>query len=110
MHADVCGPIQVDSLGGAKYYVTFIDGASGFCYVYFMRHKDEVLEKFKLYKNMVANKFGKPIKTVRSDNGGEYKNTNMATYIEEKGIVMENTAPYTPKQNGKAERAHWMIF
>ena len=49
VHTDVCGPIQVDSLGGAKYYVTFIDDASGFCYVYFMRHKDEVLEKFKLY-------------------------------------------------------------
>ena len=43
-----------------------------------MRHKDEVLEKFKLYRNMVANKFGKPIKIVRSDNGAKYKNIKMA--------------------------------
>ena len=41
-----------------------------------MRHKDEVLEQYKLYQKMAANKFGKPIKIVRSDNGGEYKNTD----------------------------------
>lgn len=51
IHTDVCGKIQIESLGGAYYYVTFIDEASSFCYVYFMRNKDEVLEKFSVRKN-----------------------------------------------------------
>jgi len=110
VHTDVCGEIEVESLGGADYYVTFIDDALGFCYVYFLKHKDKVLEKFKLYENMIANKFGQKIKIVRSDNGRKYKNAKMNEYIEERGIIMENTAPHTPQQNRKAERAYRTIM
>lgn len=109
VHTDVCGPFQVESLGHTSYYVTFIDEASGFCYVYFLKHKDDVFEKFKQYESMVFNKFGRGIKIVRSDNGGEYKNTKMSEYLAQKGILMENTAPHTPQQNGKAERANRTI-
>lgn len=49
IHTDVCRKIHVESLGGANYYVTFIDDASNFCYVYFIKHKDDVLEKFKIF-------------------------------------------------------------
>lgn len=110
VHTDVCGPIPIESLGGAKYYVTFIDDASGFCYVYFIKQKSDVLEKFKIYEKMVSAKFGRPIRTMRSDNGREYKNSRMKEYLAERGIVMENTAPHTPQQNGKAERANRTIF
>jgi len=77
---------------------------------YFLKHKDEVLEKFKLYQNMITNKFGQKIKIVRSDNGREYKNAKMNEYLEERGIIMKNTAPHTPQQNGKAERANRTIM
>lgn len=110
VHTDVCGPIQVKSQGGASYFVTFIDEASNFCHVDFLRHKDEVFEKFKAYDKLVENKFGARLKIVRSDNGGEYKNKRFAAYLVGRGIVMENSAPHTPEQNGKAERAIRTIF
>ena len=110
VHTDVCGPIQVKSQGGASYFSTFIDEASNFCHVDFLRHKDEVFEKFKAYDKLVENKFGARLKIVRSDNGGEYKNKRFAAYLVERGIVMENSAPHTPEQNGKAERANPTIF
>lgn len=110
VHTDVCGPLQVKSQGGAIYFVTFIDEASSFCHVDFLRHKDEVIEKFEAYDKMVENKFGAKLKIVRSDNGGEYKNKRFATYLKKRGIIMENSAPYTPEQNGKAERANRTIF
>ena len=47
--------MQVESLSGARYCVTFIDDATGFCYVYFIKHKDDVLNKLKLYESMVAS-------------------------------------------------------
>lgn len=53
---------------------------------------------------MVENKFGKGIKILRFDNGREYVNANLDNYIVSRGIVKENTAPYTPEQNGRSER------
>ena len=49
VHSDVCGPMPTESLGGHKYFVTFIDDYSRHCSVYFMKHRSEVLSKFKEY-------------------------------------------------------------
>lgn len=103
-HSDVCGPMSVTSLGGARFFVTFIDDASGFRHVYFIKHKSDVFDRFKEYERMITNKFGRPMKVLRSDNGREYCNGNMKDYLTSKGIRLETSAPYTPEQNGKAER------
>ena len=47
IHSDVCGPMQVDSMGGSRYMLTFIDDFSRYCTVYLIKSKDEVLTKFK---------------------------------------------------------------
>lgn len=52
---------------------------------------------------MVANKFGRNIKVLRADNGREYSNSAMNSYLNSRSIVLENIAPYIPEQNGKAE-------
>jgi hypothetical protein len=44
------------------------------------------------------------IKRVRSDNGTEFKNTNIEEYLDEEGIGLELSVPYTPQQNGIVER------
>lgn len=40
VHSDVCGPFQTESLGGKKYFATFIDDYSRCCKVYFIREKN----------------------------------------------------------------------
>ena len=70
VHSDVCGPMQENSLSGSRYFVTFIDYKSRFTAVYFMKTKDQVLEKFKEYEAMVTNMTEKKIKILQSDNGG----------------------------------------
>ena len=57
---------------GNKYFITFIDDSTKYCYVYLLKSKDEVVEKFSLYKQEVENQLNKKIKMVRSDRGGEY--------------------------------------
>uniref|UniRef100_A0ABD2XAC8 Integrase catalytic domain-containing protein n=1 Tax=Trichogramma kaykai TaxID=54128 RepID=A0ABD2XAC8_9HYME len=61
-----------ESIGGGRFFVTCIDDATNYCFIYFMKHKANMFEKFKEYERAVANKFGRPIKTLNSDNGREY--------------------------------------
>jgi hypothetical protein len=112
IHSDVCGPMQVESKGGNKYMVTFTDDNSRYATVYFIKNKDEVLTKFKEYVSFVENQSGNRghVKILRSDNGGEYTSNNFVKYCAEKGISHEFTSPYSPEQNGVAERLNRTIM
>lgn len=104
VHSDVCGPIKTPSLGGNRYFVTFIDEHSRYGRVYFLKHKTEVFQKFKEFKEEMENFTGNKIKFLQTDNGTEYINKDFLNYLKAKGIAQRLTAPYTPHQNGLAER------
>ncbi|GJZ14761.1 zinc finger, CCHC-type containing protein [Tanacetum coccineum] len=67
---DLCDLHTTPSLGNKKYFVTFIDDASRFCYVYLLHTKDEALDKFKVFKTEVELQQGSLIKRFRTDRGG----------------------------------------
>ena len=92
------------SIGGAKYFVTFIDDFTRYCFVYFMNSKAEVVEKFKEFKHLVENQLNKSIKALRIDNGLEYVNSHLSKILKNNGIIHEKTVAYSPEQNGLAER------
>ena len=54
-HSDVCDLKMTPTRGGRKYFITFIDDYSKFCYVYLLHSKNETIEVFKTYKNEVEN-------------------------------------------------------
>ena len=60
-HSDMCGPMQTESFGRARYFVTITDDYSLCCTVYFMKQKLEVLEKFKEFEAAATNKAGRLI-------------------------------------------------
>ena len=103
-HTDVCGPMDTPSLSGARYFLTFKDDSSCYRFVYFLKHKSDVYDRFVEFERLICTKFNRPMTTIRSDNGGEYMSNEMKTYLAKKGIKLETTAPYTPQQNGRAER------
>ena len=72
IHSDVAGPMPTNSINGCRYFLTFIDDCSRYCWIYFMKQKSEVFETFKVFKAMIENSFNKNIKSIRSDKGGEY--------------------------------------
>ncbi|CAA0811871.1 Unknown protein [Striga hermonthica] len=96
--------MEVESLGGSRYFVTFIDDASRKLWVYFLRTKGEVFQYFKRFHAMVERQAGKPLKCLRSDNEGEYTSHEFENYCAEHGIRHEKTVPGTPQHNGVAER------
>ena len=55
IHSDICGPIQTTSLSGSVYYASFIDDYSRKTWIYFLKKKDELFERFKEFKALVEN-------------------------------------------------------
>ncbi|GJT20307.1 retrotransposon protein, putative, ty1-copia subclass [Tanacetum coccineum] len=104
IHTNVCGPLRHVSRQGASYFITFTDDYSRYGYVYLLKHKHEVFETFKVFKNEVENQLGMTIKAIRSDRGGEYISQEFKDYLKANGIVQQLTPPYTPQHNGVSER------
>ncbi len=121
MHYDVLGPVNVPSLGGSRYFITFIDDYSKWTTVYTMRNKSESLECFKKFHMYAETHTGnilqrlllhqynstsgsEKIKVLRTDNGGEYLSNDFKMYLADHGIQHQLTVAYTPQQNGVAER------
>jgi hypothetical protein len=80
IHSDVCGPMPVKSLGGSLYYVTFIDHYLRKTWLYLLNTKDEVFIKFQEFKAQIENLTSKKIKTLRTDNGGEYTSKKFVSF------------------------------
>jgi hypothetical protein len=71
IHTNLCGPMQNESVGGNRYFITFIDDYSRICWVYFLINKSDVLNVFKKFKAFVELQSGYKLKKLRSDRGGE---------------------------------------
>ena len=117
VHSDVCGPLHIESVGGSRYFVSFIDDYSRYVTVYAMKTKDEALDRFVDFALAAENKFGMRMKNFqfegelglkitkfRSDCGGEYVSKRFLEFCTSRGIENQLTTPYTPQQNGVSER------
>ena len=74
-----------------------------------MKYKGEVFAKFVEFKALVENQSEHKIKAFRSDNGGEYTSKAFKRFLQAHGIKRQLSTPYTPQQNGVAERANRTI-
>nr|AAU90262.1 integrase core domain containing protein [Oryza sativa Japonica Group]ABF97857.1 retrotransposon protein, putative, Ty1-copia subclass, expressed [Oryza sativa Japonica Group] len=101
--SDVWGPAP-DSVGGRKYYVSFIDDFSKFTWIYLLKKKSEVLQKFSEFQQLVERLFNRKIIAMQSDWGGEYEKLN--AIFTKIGITHHVSCPYAHQQNGSAERKH----
>jgi transposase InsO family protein len=104
IHSDICEMNGALTEGGQRYFMTMIDGASRYCYVYLLKTKGETLNCFKTYKAEVENQLEKKIKRFRSDCGGEYFSNEFDLFCTEYGIIHERTTPYSPQLNGVIKR------
>jgi IS30 family transposase len=65
--------------------------------VFFLQDKNETQEVLKKFLKRVQNEYDAKVKKIRSDNGIEFKNTQIEDYLDEEGIEHEFLAPYTPQ-------------
>jgi transposase InsO family protein len=98
------------SLSGYVYYVSFIDDYSRKTWVYFLKLKDEVFEKFNEFKALIENLSERKIKILKSYDGGKYTSKEFVSFFIDVGIKRELTTPYNPQQNGVATRKNITII
>jgi hypothetical protein len=84
--------------------VSFIDDFSKFTWIYLLRHKSEVFQKFHDFQSMVERQFDKKILAIQTDWGGEYQKLN--SFFQRIGISHHVSCPHAHQQNGSAERKH----
>ena len=96
VHSHVCGPMPTVSMGGASYFVTFIDDFSQKVWAYPLKRKDEVLSIFKHFFTLVEIETGKKFKCLCLDNGREYVSKSFQDFCDTKGIKRDLTTPYIP--------------
>ena len=116
VHTDVAGPIEPASLEGSRFCICFVDDYSGVTYLYFMKNKSDSVKATLRFLSDISpmginvKTIKSNVKAIRSDNGGEYTSQAYADLLLSKNIKHEYTAPYSPHQNGTAERCWRTIF
>jgi len=110
IHSDVVGPMATTLLGGARYFLLFIDDYSQYTTVYTIPRKSGVIDCFKKFKAMVETQQDDKIRRFRSDGGGEFVSKGFTQVLDHAGILPEQSAPYSPEQNGVSERANRTVI
>lgn len=123
VHSDVLGPIDVPSLGKARYFVTFIDDFSKWTLEFIMKRNSEVPERFKTFKALAENQTSHlvqklhvhevhgplsddavnslSVKVLRYDNGGEYLSRDFKQFLSQFGIHHQLSITNTPNTTGR---------
>lgn len=104
IHTDVCGPIDPVTWDKKRYFVSFHDDYTHYTLVYLIKNKSEVKDILKEYVKRVEACWNSKGCKIRCNNGKEYINEDILTWCKRRGIIIDNTTPYTPQLNGKAER------
>jgi hypothetical protein len=93
LHIDLFGPIAYISIGGNKYIFAIVDDYSHFTWLFFLQDKSEIKEVLKKFLRRPENKFYGKVKKIRSDNGTEFKNTQVEDFLDKEGMKHEFLAP-----------------
>ncbi|CAA7050341.1 unnamed protein product [Microthlaspi erraticum] len=92
------------SVDNYKYYLVNVDHYTRYTWLYPLKQKSQVREVFIAFKALVETKFQTKIRTLYSDNGGEF--IGLRQFLTAHGISHLTSPPHTPEHNGISERKH----
>jgi hypothetical protein len=87
LHKDLFGLIAYISIDGSKYCLVIVDDYFRFTWVFFLQEKSQTQEALKGFLRWAQNEFGLRIKKIRSDNGMEFKNSQIEGFLEKFQIL-----------------------
>lgn len=93
---DVWGPVPISSAQGYRYYLLIIDDYSRYSWLFPLHYKSEVKQTLVYFKYYVATQFHTNVKTVRSDNRGEFVNNYLLNLFLLAGTLHQTSCPHTP--------------
>ncbi|CAI5962244.1 unnamed protein product [Closterium sp. NIES-65] len=104
VHIDLCGPFRVAAKDGSLYFLLLKDRKTRYVWVKPVTKKSDALPAFVQWLAVAERQTKKLVLMLRSDRGGEFLGKQFTDFVNGKGIVHDLTCPYTPQQNGMAER------
>ena len=81
LHMDLFGPTQYTSINGNKYGFVMVDDYTRYTLTFFLVDKSDMFATFKSFVKGIHNEFETTIKRVRSDNGSEFKNLELMSFV-----------------------------
>jgi transposase InsO family protein len=105
LHMDIAGSAETQSIGGNRYVLIIADDYSRYYTSILLPTKADAYDAVVEWITRHEQRTGRKVKRVRTDGGGEFTGKSWLSYYAEQGITLEKTVPYTPEQNGNAERA-----
>ncbi|OXA39841.1 Copia protein [Folsomia candida] len=105
LHFDLVHAVTQSNQGN-KYFLLIKDDGSNYRVAYFQKTKEAETTVSNIMDavEMFSNQTGKGVKRLKSDQGTEFKNRIMNTFISEKGIIYDYTSAGCSQSNGKIER------
>ena len=107
-HIDLWGKYDVRSVNGNQYYILFVDDAKRYTTLGYLKSKSDAVQQVINYLTCLKTQGRKPM-AIQIDRGKEFINEKLERWCNENGIVIRLTAPYSPSQNGVAERMNRTI-
>ncbi|CAI6002189.1 unnamed protein product [Closterium sp. NIES-65] len=104
VHIDLCGPFRVAAKDSSLYFLLLKDRKTRYVWVKPVAKKSDALRVFVQWLAVAERQTKKSVLMLRSDRGGEFLGKQFTDFVNGKGIVHDLTCPYTPQQNGMAER------
>ncbi|CAI7799906.1 unnamed protein product [Closterium sp. NIES-54] len=102
VHNNLCGPFRAKD--GSLYFLLLKDQKTRYVWVRPIAKESDVLRVFDKWPTVVERQTKKSMLMLRSDRGGEFLGKAFTDFVDDKGIVHDMTCPYTPQENGMAER------
>ncbi|KAA8906873.1 hypothetical protein TRICI_005057 [Trichomonascus ciferrii] len=103
IHSDLTGDLLL-SVEGYKNLSIFRDDNTGFVWARPLFQKNDVAQEFVYLKRLIETQFETKVKTLRTDNGGEYQDDEFQKYLKANGMQHQTIVPRIHEQNGTAER------
>jgi hypothetical protein len=103
IHFDLCGPMQVESIGRSRYFLLGTDDFSRWRVVKFLHKKSDAPKMFEDIRAEFERHFSEKnykIGAIRTDNGGEFTSAEFLSALRSDGIQAQTTIPHTPQEDG----------
>ena len=108
IYSDICGPVSPQTPSHYRYYASIIDDATRWATICLMQTRDQLIKSIINWQIAEERQTELKLKRFHSDNALEYK--ALGDILAEKGVNTTYSTPYSPQQNGHAERFNLTIF
>lgn len=96
VHVDLWGPYQFKTHDNCNMFLTLVENKLRATWVYLLFDKSLVASLLKDFIVMIQNQFSTTIKVLHSDNGTEFMNNSVKSFLSSLGIVHQSSCVYTP--------------